>query len=368
MSAPAADLIRLLAGMGPRPAGSPASEEVLALILERLSRLGLNTQVHEFPLRRWFTETQPILRIEGLGPARCSPMLGSHGGEFTGRLETHGSCTIWGMYSWPSYRVRGEDGGLNAYILVRPDGPAIAQPVPHGGAHVPHLVVGSELAGVIADYADRAAIVEGCLRVGFEESRGFNVRAWRGQDCLSRGGGPIIVTAHYDTVPDSPGAYDNAGGVAALMRVAQALATGRVSDRVQLLFTSAEELHLAGARAFVAELESEGRLAAVAACLNLDGAGRGDVLEVWVGPEMLAERLYPVLAPERVHFVFPPPPSGDHYAFWEKGIPALMLTYNDLAILHTPDDTFDPRKANNAERMARLATDIVPMILPKEAV
>jgi hypothetical protein len=77
-----------------------------------------------------------------------------------------------------------------------------------------------------------------------------------------------------------------------------------------------------------------------------------------VGPEQLAEQLCPIVG-EDVRFIFPLPPPGDHYAFWERGIPSVMLTFNDPEILHRPEDVFDPRKVANAQKMEQLAANIV---------
>lgn len=357
----AVDGMRSLVALGPRPAGSPALERARHLIIHHLEGMGLAVQSHPFLHQVWEITSDPSLFVEGLGEVACRAMLSSAGGNFAGRLEPHGTTTVWGMYGWPTYRVRGDDDTLQAYLLVRPDGPAISQPVPQGGASVPHLVVGEGLQEVLDLSAVRRARTEGVLTVKCEERTEYNVRAWREGDSPGVSPETIMVTAHYDTVPETCGAYDNAGGVVALLGVAHLLAAGQLHAPVQLLFTSAEEFHLAGARAFVAELAAQDTLKHVIACLNLDGAGRGDVLEVWLGPERLAEALSPT-TPENTRFAFPPPPSGDHYAFWERGIPAVMLTFNDLPILHLPEDDFDLRKVRNAERLTELAAAIVPRL------
>ena len=350
---------RLVSG-GPRPVGSNALEAAIAAVEERLELMGLRTRAHEFPCVRWQVRSRPQLAVEGIGEVPCEAMIGSSEGRFSGYLEPYGSYAIWGMYFWKTYNVRTEDGCLAARVLVRPGGPAIPQPVPEGSAPVPHLSVGSEWAEVLDLRAVTGCRAEGCLEATANEARSRNLRAWKGEDHLLLDDGRILlVTAHCDTVPGSPGAYDNAGGVAALLGLSELLAAGELPKGVQLLFTSGEEQHLAGSRAFSKELDATGKLSNVAFCLNLDGAGRGRVLEAWVGPGTLSERLYPALREEKVRFVSPPPPSGDHYAFWERGVPAMMLTYNDPEILHSPEDVPDPRKARNAERMVELATSVI---------
>ena len=60
--------------------------------------------------------------------------------------------------------------------------------------------------------------------------------------------------AHHDTVPGSPGAADDAMGIAVALEVARAIrAQGQPHRDLILLFTDSEELGLDGSRAFFAQ-------------------------------------------------------------------------------------------------------------------
>lgn len=62
----------------------------------------------------------------------------------------------------------------------------------------------------------------------------------------------IMLMAHYDTVPNAPGAGDDASGVAAILETVRALtAEGTPKNNVWILFTDGEERGLLGARYFV---------------------------------------------------------------------------------------------------------------------
>lgn len=68
----------------------------------------------------------------------------------------------------------------------------------------------------------------------------------------SEGGRAVMLTAHYDTVPNSYGASDDAAAVAALLEVARTLKSGPpLKYDIILLFTDCEECGLLGAEAFV---------------------------------------------------------------------------------------------------------------------
>ncbi len=89
----------------------------------------------------------------------------------------------------------------------------------------------------------------------------------------SRTAPAVAVMAHYDSVPSSPGAADDAVGVAAALEVARQLkAAGRPDRDVVFLITDGEEAGLLGARAFFAGNPLARRLGAV---INMESAGGG---------------------------------------------------------------------------------------------
>ena len=67
---------------------------------------------------------------------------------------------------------------------------------------------------------------------------------------------PVLIGAHYDTVPGSPGADDNASGVAAMLECARVLSKLGCDRRVTFLAFDAEEIGLLGSAAYVARLAS----------------------------------------------------------------------------------------------------------------
>jgi hypothetical protein len=95
---------------------------------------------------------------------------------------------------------------------------------------------------------------------------------------LGTGDRVLVLIAHHDAVPGSPGANDNAAAVGILLHLLGRLAP-RVPRglRVRLLFTAAEELGYLGARAYVRDTP----LADVVGVLSLELCGIGDSLAVW---------------------------------------------------------------------------------------
>lgn len=142
------------------------------------------------------------------------------------------------------------------------------------------------------------------------------------------GGGDrlLVLIAHHDAVPGSPGANDNAASVGILLQVIDRLASSPPPGlRVRLLFTAAEEIGYLGARAYVSATDLSG----VTGVLSLELCGIGDSLVVWdAGPE--TDFLRKVTGPldglglrrdEGYHVVGRIPVFGsDHRAFAAAGV------------------------------------------------
>ncbi|MBL0948304.1 M20/M25/M40 family metallo-hydrolase [Brevundimonas sp.] len=84
---------------------------------------------------------------------------------------------------------------------------------------------------------------------------------------------PVVLMAHYDSVPGSPGAADDATGVAAILESVRAIqARGPTQRTLIVLITDAEELGLDGARVFFGDYPDRARIGFV---INLEARGGG---------------------------------------------------------------------------------------------
>jgi Zn-dependent M28 family amino/carboxypeptidase len=70
----------------------------------------------------------------------------------------------------------------------------------------------------------------------------------------------VLVGAHYDSLPDCPGADDNASGVAAVLEIARVLGARRPARTLLFACWDEEETGLVGSSAFVATLTAPRRL------------------------------------------------------------------------------------------------------------
>jgi len=80
----------------------------------------------------------------------------------------------------------------------------------------------------------------------------------------------IALVSHYDSVPDGPGAADDALGVATCLESARMLLSAPLRHSLFVIVTDGEEVGLMGARAAVKDSEVAARVKSV---LNFDGTG-----------------------------------------------------------------------------------------------
>ena len=158
-------------------------------------------------------------------------------------------------------------------------------------------------------------------------SPGTNVYAQR----LGTEPGLYVIGAHYDSVPQSPGANDNATGVAAVLAVARMLSVQQCQTRGLLfVFFDQEENGLVGSRAFAETLVQEGR--EVLGVYTLDQLGWDEDqdrrMEVELpAPGMLTQMRESIEAHGLgVELIATSTVGSDHTSFREKGFAAAGLT------------------------------------------
>jgi Tol biopolymer transport system component len=206
---------------------------------------------------------------------------------------------------------------------------------------------------------------------------------------LDAGDGPgaslLVIGAHVDhiglgkdmdsrdTEPDAgkvhPGADDNASGVAALLEVAQHLASQRAAGRLKLehdiLFAAwtGEELGRIGsahfAERFAAPAADRGLVPPVVAYLNLDMVGRLDD-RLYVQGVGSSSRWRTELERRNAPLGLPLQLQDDSYlptdttSFYLRGVPVLTFFTGAHADYNTPRDTADRINYEGLTRIARL--------------
>ena len=183
---------------------------------------------------------------------------------------------------------------------------------------------------------------------------------------------PVLVAAHYDGPLGSPGADDNASGVAALLELARRWAQTPPKRPVWLVAFDQEEWGMVGSSALARELKSSGQCLHLMLSLEMLGytaeeqnypheamkavyGSRGDFIALVAntGAAALLPGLSGGMGAHVKTKVLPVPFKGrqlpdvrlsDHSPFWDEGYNAVMVT--DTSFMrnphyHRPSDTIE---------------------------
>ncbi len=175
----------------------------------------------------------------------------------------------------------------------------------------------------------------------------------------------FVLGAHFDTVAGSPGADDNASGVAALLEIARALADQQPDVTIELAFYTLEEVGKIGSRQHASSLLAEQQTVAgmvafdmigytcagidcqtptfsIPGCMTVTPQGLTTGQHIAVGSNTASAWLLSRLVAASNTFVagldlqtvevagtglcFPDTRRSDHASFWDEGVPAILVS------------------------------------------
>ncbi len=213
----------------------------------------------------------------------------------------------------------------------------------------------------------------------------------------------IIIGAHYDTVVGTPGADDNASGVAGLLELARLLRNYSNTRPIQLVAYANEEppyFHTAhmGSRQHAKSLKDAGRKVLVMMALEMLGYGGEHMKQVYPFPVMRRLGGYPkhgdfisivgnLRSRKMLHVVreamrqgcgvsveslaapgfLPPLFLSDHSSYWKYNFPALMIT--DTAFLRNPHyhQPTDTAETLNYDFLAEVVNGVYAAVITLDA-
>ncbi len=191
-----------------------------------------------------------------------------------------------------------------------------------------------------------------------------NLLASRGD--LEPGEPWLLVGAHLDTVPQAPGAEDNASGIGVLLAAAEALGGHRTRLPVVLVAFGSEEPrgptdsdHHYGSTAYVDALSPDERRS-LRGAVALDRVGVGDVVPVGSAsePDALSEELRAAARRAGVPtLVDTDQRSSDHWSFVQEGMPGARLGGTSYVEYHSAQDVPSVVEPAQLERTARVVVE-----------
>ena len=172
---------------------------------------------------------------------------------------------------------------------------------------------------------------------------------------------PVVVGAHMDTVAGSPGANDNASGVAVVLEIARLVAGTPKAGFLRFVAFGSEEygtngLHHVGSQVFVNRLKEEGRRR-LAGMISVDMIADGRPLIVataGIGPFAIADRFARIAGARGIGVDRQTTcDCSDNGPFERAGIPATLLWSGSEPNYHDDSDKVKNLNPDDVVRTGR---------------
>lgn len=175
---------------------------------------------------------------------------------------------------------------------------------------------------------------------------------------------PFVIGAHMDTVKKSPGANDNASGVAVMLEMARIFAGTKTARLVKFVGFGAEEYgtdgrHHVGSQVYVNRLGKKGcRRAPGMVSVDMVADGRPLITgTAGIGPRVVARAVYNRVKDANIRVVKRTTcDCSDNGPFERAGIPAAFLWSGTESDYHSPSDrpkNLDPTDLHRTGRAVR---------------
>lgn len=355
-----------LTSAGPRKAGSPAERRAVEYVAGQLRAWGYGVEVMEFSFQDF--EVRRVL-VEVTSPRRVTlsakalrysppteatltaPLVAAGRGlaEDFQQVDARGKVALVerGGATFLEKVENAARAGARAVVVFNHE-PGDFMGTLTRPSSIPALSLPREEGLLLLALLQQGVVVSVEVDTSVQTRTSWNVAASL-QPALSP---RVVLGAHVDSVEGSPGANDNASGVAAALEAARLLRSRPPAWPVEVAAFGAEEGGLFGSAAYVLR-----RRNGVAAMLNLDMVGVGNRL--LVGNTGADRRVVEAVleAGRQVGVAVQARRMGasDHVSFERMGIPTAMLHRPDDPYYHSPQDTADKVRAELLEPVVRLA-------------
>ncbi len=372
--------LQTLVGLGPRPIASPANQAAADYIREAFCAAGLEVEEQPYPATAWEHHstlleqcgekldctanafslpcdvTAPIVPAASLAELEAAPAKGKI-------LLLYGDLTRAPLAA-KSWFLR-DERDTRFFELLEAKQPAAVLAPPTSAGYFCQLTEDWELdlpaATIPADVALYLLCEPQCpVHLSIDARR---VPATARNIAARTAGMPerrLVLCAHFDTKINTPGATDNAGGIAALLSLAEKYPRDLPFGLEFIAFNGEEYLPL-GDDEYI--LRSGGYFDKVLACINMDGAGAAlgtnNITAVACPPE-LETKIKSVSAKFPGVVWVDPWPESNHSTFSFRGIPAIPIGSTGMrGIAHSVDDTLEQVCPTKLDEVIALVKELV---------
>lgn len=367
-----------------REAGTPTEEKAASLIREELKSFGMESMLSEFTFNTWeirkaeLTVTEPYNKTyQVTGYQRCGSTAGEgveaeflyvENGDDISLSHAAGKIVMVNEIVRKDMYLKLLKAGAAGFVSISGAPTDTGEDRIPRAAAIPQKVYEAlnekeRIQGVGIHYLDAVEMVtEGAKKVRLTLLQEEVTRTSRNVEARIQGSDHadeiLTLTAHYDSVPEGPGAYDNMAGATIIMEVCRYLKEHQPRRTVEFVWFGAEEKGLLGSRHYIKMHEHE--LGKHRFNMNVDLAGQlvgGNVIGVTADPSVCSMLTY-LAAETGIGMTTKNQIWGsDSNTFAWKGIPAMTLNRDGFG-MHTHYDTVDLLSAWSLKRSARLLAHI----------
>jgi aminopeptidase YwaD len=374
--------LRNLTGFGPRPIGSAANQSAADYIRDHFLSLGYHVEEQPYPCTA-YEGAQTELSIDGQ-PASVEGNPFSLPCDVEGMVLPLGSLAeldkadsagrillLYGELaqqplSPKSWFLKGE---RDDRIIQRLESgrPAAVLAPPAATEEYMHLTMDWELQAATATIPLPTVLrllQEPRLRVRLRiqgERRPAVAR-----NIVARTGGTdgtrrVVLCAHFDTMINTPGAMDNASGVAALLALGEHLKDYDLPYGLEFVAFNGEEYLPIGDDEYVRRAGDS--FDKILYAINMDGIGpayASSSITMLAADETFQAKVAGTAAAYPEVVWVEPWPESNHSTFAMRGIPAIAFSsLGARRLAHTPGDRVEIISAEKMEEVCRLAAEIV---------
>jgi len=357
-SARALEHARILSvDIGIRAAGTEGERQAADFIHNQLSSYGYDTSLQPFPLETFVDQTSFELLSPETRAIQAAALGRSTAGSAQGELidaglgrpedfpaDSGGKIAVIkrGVLFFQDKVSNAERAGAAAAIIYNNE-PGMFRGSLNDASTIPAVSISEEDGRVLLDLilstlTPRPVTVRLDVQSDTIKGQSQNVVARSPQ-----GKCRLVVGGHYDSVPEGPGANDNASGTSVVIELARVLAADGEFDDVCFALFGSEEIGLVGSSAYVSGLTASEK-SEIEGMLNFDmlAVGDGWPLSGLIGvADIAAAEAERLGLSYSVETALPEHLGSDHQSFIGAGIPAMIFNCFCDERYHTADDRFE---------------------------
>jgi aminopeptidase YwaD len=373
--------LQKLLEFGPRPIGSSANQKTADYICNTFDSLGIEVEQQEYPCTAWEHHSTTLessgITFKAVANA-FSPACHVKAGvvplgtlaELENTKENGKVLLLYGdlvraPLSPKSWFLKSERDDRIIDLLENIKPAAVLSP-PTETDYVGQLTEDWELDIPAATITSQAALH---LIANHEDPVRLNIQAQRipakARNIVARtsaeAGKRLVLCAHFDTKFFTPGASDNAGGVAVLLALAGELQRQALPVCLEFVAFNGEEYLPMGDDEYLRLAEEY--FNSIAGCINFDGGGTalGSTSITAMSMEETTVSSLQQIAQKYPGVVWVEPwPESNHSTFTMRGVPSIAFgAVGTRGLAHSTEDSLDIMSSDKLTEVVKLTTEIV---------